>query len=178
MNHNCAAHGCKTTLTRRVIQERQQTDRFENEVNHAVEPNDCFLNLAQLRSALDVQKFRSGVRFTRLSLVEVIEQSIHNRERLEREAKETEAVKEAERLEKAAGKQANVAKPKPKGKPPQKPKAKAQPKTTDAAAKKKNGGGGGKRKRVEVDPDFAEGGEELEYQPRPSKSRGVQQVQQ
>ncbi|KAJ7762875.1 hypothetical protein B0H14DRAFT_2156128, partial [Mycena olivaceomarginata] len=55
VNHNCAAHGCQTTLTRRVIQERQLTDRFENEVNHAAEPNDCFVNLAQLRSATDVQ---------------------------------------------------------------------------------------------------------------------------
>ncbi|KAJ7252942.1 hypothetical protein C8J57DRAFT_951536, partial [Mycena rebaudengoi] len=55
VNHNCAAHQCKMTLTRRVIQERQRTDRFEDEVKHAVEPNDCFLNLAQLRSATDVQ---------------------------------------------------------------------------------------------------------------------------
>ncbi|KAJ7797935.1 hypothetical protein B0H14DRAFT_2618391 [Mycena olivaceomarginata] len=57
------AFNCKMTLTRRVVQERQRTDRFENEVNHAVEPNDCFLNLAQLRSATDVQHFRSRTRF-------------------------------------------------------------------------------------------------------------------
>jgi hypothetical protein len=55
VNHNCAAHACKTTLTRRVVQERRQTDHFENEVTHTTEPDDCFLNLAQLRSATDVQ---------------------------------------------------------------------------------------------------------------------------
>ncbi|KAJ7719255.1 hypothetical protein B0H14DRAFT_3098620 [Mycena olivaceomarginata] len=84
VNHNCAAHQCKMTLTRRVIQERQRTDRFENEVNHAVEPNDCFLNLAQLRSAMDVQHFRSRTRFPGLSLQDAIEKSIENKARLER----------------------------------------------------------------------------------------------
>ncbi|KAJ7848534.1 hypothetical protein B0H13DRAFT_1906711 [Mycena leptocephala] len=89
------AFNCKMTLTRQVIQERQRTDRFENEVNHAVEPNDCFLNLAQLRSATDVQHFRSRTRFPGLSLQDVIEKSIENKARLEREAKEVEAAKEA-----------------------------------------------------------------------------------
>ncbi|KAF7349031.1 hypothetical protein MVEN_01424500 [Mycena venus] len=87
VNHNCAAHQCKMSLTRRVVQERQETDRFENELNHAVEPNDCFLNLTQLRSATHVQYFRSKTRFPDLSLVDAIEKAIENKERLEREAK-------------------------------------------------------------------------------------------
>ncbi|KAJ7808632.1 hypothetical protein B0H14DRAFT_3091039 [Mycena olivaceomarginata] len=126
VNHNCAAHQCKMTLTRRVVQERQRTDRFENEVNHAVEPNDCFLNLAQLRSATDVQHFRSRTRFPGLSLQDAIEKSIENKARLEREAKEPQAAKASR---------------------------------------------GKKRQRAEVDRDFADGGEDLEYRPRPSKSR-------
>ncbi|KAJ7480506.1 hypothetical protein B0H11DRAFT_2157896 [Mycena galericulata] len=138
VNHNCAAHNCKTTLTRQVIQERRKTDHFENEVNHTVQPHDCFLNLAQLRSATDVQKFRSATRFPGLSLTDAIEQSIFNRERLERETKEAEEAKETERQEKAAG------------------------------AKKK------RKEVVGVDRDFAEGGEDLVYVPRPSKSRAVQ----
>ncbi|KAJ7463932.1 hypothetical protein FB451DRAFT_1491960 [Mycena latifolia] len=109
VNHNCAAHRCKITLARQVIQERQKTEHFENEVNHAVEPNDCFLNLAQLRSATDVQKLRSGARFPGLSLTDAIEQSIHNRERLEREAKEAEQTKDAERQEKAAEREIRAA---------------------------------------------------------------------
>ncbi|KAJ7686893.1 hypothetical protein B0H14DRAFT_2307407, partial [Mycena olivaceomarginata] len=88
VNHNCAANGCQTAPTRQVRQERQRTDLFENEVTHTVQPNDCFLNLAQLRSATDVQQFRSVTRYPGLALAEAIEQVIHNRERLEREAKE------------------------------------------------------------------------------------------
>jgi hypothetical protein len=109
VNHNCAANGCQTAPTRQVRQERQRTDLFENEVTHAVQPNDCFLNLAQLRSATDVQQFRSVTRYPSLALAEAIEQAIHNRERLEREAKEAEELKEAERLERAGEREAKAA---------------------------------------------------------------------
>jgi hypothetical protein len=50
-----------------------------------------------------VQQFRSALRFPGLSLVEAIEQSIENKERLEWEAKLAEAAKEAERQGKASG---------------------------------------------------------------------------
>lgn len=46
--------------------------------------------------------------------------------------------------------------------------------TSTQAPKVKPAKGSGKRKRPEVDRDFAEGGEELEYHPRPSKSRAVE----
>jgi hypothetical protein len=167
VNHNCAAHQCKTTLTRQVVQERRHTNFFENEVNHTVEPNDCFLNLAQLRSATDVQKFRSSGRFPGLSLAETIEQSIRNRERLEREAKQAEEAKESERQERAAGKQAKAA-----GKQPEKPRKQAKGKGRKSVQKSANQDGK-KRKRDEVDQDYAEGDEELVYVPRPSRSRRV-----
>lgn len=179
MNHNCAAHQCQTTRTRRVLQERQLTDKLEHEVNHAVEPNDCFVNLAQLRSATEVQKFRSGFRFPGLSLVDAIEQSIQNRERMERETKEAEEAKEAERQQKASERLAKAAEK----------QAKATRKELATSEKGPNGGKkskvnsgahlakekGKKRKREEVDRDFAEGEEELVYRPRPSKSRGGQE---
>ncbi|KAJ7436186.1 hypothetical protein FB451DRAFT_1379084 [Mycena latifolia] len=155
VNHNCAAHQCKTTLTRRVTQERQKTDHFENEVNHAVEPNDCFLNLAQLRSATDLQKFRSSICFPDVSLAEAIKQSIHNQEQLEREAKEAEqqekavekAAKAAERAAKADGRAAKAA-----GRGNGKKRSQVDP---------PGQGAGPKKKRKEVDPDFADDGEEL-----------------
>ncbi|KAJ6447714.1 hypothetical protein C8R45DRAFT_948387, partial [Mycena sanguinolenta] len=82
---------------------------FKNEVDHGVEPNDCIVNLAQLRSATDVQKLRNSTRFLDLSLVEAIEKSICNQEQLERKAKEAEEAKEVEQQEKAAEKQAKAA---------------------------------------------------------------------
>ncbi|KAF8171202.1 hypothetical protein K438DRAFT_1613188, partial [Mycena galopus ATCC 62051] len=179
VNHNCAAHQCQTTRTRRVFQERQLTDKLEHEVNHTVEPHDCFLNLAQLRSATEVQKFRSGSRFPGLSLVDTIEQSIQNRERLEREAKEAEGAKEAERQQRAVEKQTKAAEKQAKATqkelaekgPSGSKKAKVNSGARPAKEKEK----GKKRRREEVDRDFAEGGEELEYRPRPSKSRGGQE---
>jgi hypothetical protein len=160
------------TLTRQVIQERQRTDRFENEINHAVEPNDCFLNLAQLRSATDVQHFRSRTRFPGLSLQDVIEKSIENKARLEREAKEVEAAKEA--LKEAAKEKPAKEKGKRKKKdnPAANPQLELGSTTQPPAAKASRGK---KRQQAEVDRDFAEGGEDLEYQPRPSKSRTVKE---
>jgi hypothetical protein len=158
------------TLTRRVVQERQRTDRFENEVNHAVEPNDCFLNLAQLRSATDVQHFRSRTRFPGLSLQDAIEKSIENKTRLEREAKEVEATKEAlkeaakEKPAKEKGKRKKKDNPGPAAGPQLELESTIQPQAAKASR-------GKKRQRAEVDRDFADGGEDLEYRPRPSKSR-------
>ncbi|KAJ6618149.1 hypothetical protein B0H10DRAFT_2164261 [Mycena sp. CBHHK59/15] len=166
VNHNCAAHACKTTLTRRVVQERRQTDHFENEVTHTTEPNDCFLNLAQLRSATDVQQFRSALRFPGLSLVEAIEQSIENKERLEREVKLAEAAKEAEQQERAAGKQARATES--EHGPAQSQKTAAKPAGDQVRGKKR-------KQDKEVDRDFAEGGEELQYIPCPSRSRAPQE---
>lgn len=156
------------TLTRRVVQERQRTDRFENEVNHAVEPNDCFLNLAQLRSATDVQHFRSRTRFPGLSLQDAIEKSTENKARLEREAKEVEATKEA--LKEAAKEKPAKEKGKRKTKdnPAAAPQLELESTIQPQAAKASRGK---KRQRAEVDRDFADGGEDLEYRPRPSKSR-------
>lgn len=86
--HNCAAHGCEVTQTRRVIQERRITDHFEDEILHSKHPDDLVLNLAQLRSASVIQYFRSDRRFTDLSPDEVIEYAIKNREALDQEAKQ------------------------------------------------------------------------------------------
>ncbi|KAJ6487363.1 hypothetical protein C8R47DRAFT_979100 [Mycena vitilis] len=183
VNHNCSAHGCKATPTRRVVQERQQTDSFGNEVNHVVDPHDCFLNLAQLRSATDVQKLRSGTRFPGLSLTDTIERSIENKERLEREAKQAEAAKESERQEKAAAKQAKATssglEPAQKQNAADKNKGKKRAAGAVGAQATKSAGAQGrgqKRRRNEEDRDFAEGGEDLQYNPRPSKSRAPRQT--
>ncbi|KAJ7705289.1 hypothetical protein B0H17DRAFT_1156769 [Mycena rosella] len=170
---------CKITLTRQVIQELQQTEHFENEVNHAVEPDDCFLNLAQLRSATDVQKFRSSGRLSDLSLIETIEQSIHNCEQLERETKEAEEAREAERLGKTAGKQTKEAERLEKVAEKQARKRQAGPAQLDAdlgstQSGKEVGRKKPRRKKAEVDRDYAEGGDELEYVARPSKLHTAQ----
>ncbi|KAJ7840547.1 hypothetical protein B0H14DRAFT_3140495 [Mycena olivaceomarginata] len=156
----------------KVLQERKKTDRFENEVTHTVEPNDCFVNLAQLRSATEVQNLCSGVRYPGLSLVEAVEQSIQNWEKLEREAKAAEEAKDLERREKAAEKEAKAV---------QKELGKRRDNTSKGSSggtKAKTTGGRQSRKRAceEVDRDYAEGGEELEYRLRPSKSRGGQEL--
>ncbi|KAJ6538247.1 hypothetical protein B0H10DRAFT_1971665 [Mycena sp. CBHHK59/15] len=168
VNHNCAAHGCRMTLTRRTTQERQLTDHLENEVTHTIQPYDCFLNLAQLRSATDTQKLRSGVRLPGLSLVEAIETSIRNKKQLEREAKAAVDAKEAERVEKEAQKLSKAQEKEERAKAKAKGKEKGTAKVSAPKARK--------RKRSEDDPDFAEGGEALEYRPRPSKSRTIQQI--
>ncbi|KZT19673.1 hypothetical protein NEOLEDRAFT_1158985 [Neolentinus lepideus HHB14362 ss-1] len=46
--HNCAAHGCVSSKTRVMIQERTRTDMTEAEYTHNVCATDQLLNLAQL----------------------------------------------------------------------------------------------------------------------------------
>ncbi|KAJ7239148.1 hypothetical protein C8J57DRAFT_1246188 [Mycena rebaudengoi] len=108
--HNCSAHGCNVTRTRRVVQERRTTNHLEDEVTHNGPAEDCILNLAQLRSATDVQQFRSGARYPNTFLVEVIENSIHNKEQLERDLQVASEEKEAEKAEKEAKKAENLEK--------------------------------------------------------------------
>ncbi|KAJ7110945.1 hypothetical protein C8R44DRAFT_742719 [Mycena epipterygia] len=102
--HNCAGNGCISSTTRQVIQEREIiADKFESELKHPIRPDDCFLNLAQLRSAVYVQKFRSlGSRpRSNLALTEVIEAAVFNRKRLEREARDVQADKGIDKAKKA-----------------------------------------------------------------------------
>ncbi|KAJ7110514.1 hypothetical protein C8R44DRAFT_833390 [Mycena epipterygia] len=81
--HNCAGNGCISSTTRQVIQEREIiADKFESELKHPIRPDDCFLNLAQLRSA-------------------VIEAAVFNRKRLEREARDVQADKGIDKAKKA-----------------------------------------------------------------------------
>ncbi|KAJ7233703.1 hypothetical protein C8J57DRAFT_1576265 [Mycena rebaudengoi] len=108
--HNCSAHGCNVTWTRRVVQERRTTNHLEDEVTHNGPAEDCILNLAQLRSATDVQQFRSGARYPNTSLVEVIENSICNKEQLERDLQMASEEKEVEKAEKEAKKAENLEK--------------------------------------------------------------------
>lgn len=106
--HNCAANGCKPTTTRPMVQEREtRADKFEDELRHLIEPDDCFLNLAQLRSSTHVQQFRSQ----RLSrpLTEVIEDAIRNKSQLDSEARAAQIEKEADRSTKAQERQAKAA---------------------------------------------------------------------
>lgn len=117
-----------------------------------------------------MQKFRSGARFSCLPLIDAIEQSIQNRERLEREAKDAEQAKEAERQEKEAAKHAKAA-----GTGKKRKQRESEVGPSRATNQEKGAPGPRKRKKpVEVDRDFAEGGEELEYRPRPSKSRTIE----
>ncbi|KAF7354451.1 hypothetical protein MVEN_01134200 [Mycena venus] len=154
--HQMVAFKELTTRTRRVLQERQLTDKHEHEVNHAVEPNDCFVNLAwQLRIC--------GSPAFRLST------PLNNHFKIGNEwngiQKEAEEAKEAERQQKAAERQTKAAEK----------QAKATQKELVANEKGPNGGKklkvnsgahltkekGKKPKREEVDRDFAEGEEEL-----------------
>ncbi|KAJ7829161.1 hypothetical protein B0H14DRAFT_2594206 [Mycena olivaceomarginata] len=125
----------------------------------------------------EVQKFRSSSRFPGLSLVDAIEQSIRNQERLERETKEAEEAKEAEQQQKAAERQTKAAEKQAKATQKEcAEKGRSGSKKTKAnlgahlATEKDK-----KHKQDEVDLDFAEGGEELEYCPRPSKLHGPQE---
>jgi hypothetical protein len=91
-----------------VVQEREiRADNFEDELNHPTNPDDCFLNLAQLRSATHVQQFRSP-RLAR-SLTDVIEDAIQNKARSERETREAQAEKEAEKARRLEERQAKAA---------------------------------------------------------------------
>jgi chromatin remodeling complex protein RSC6 len=93
-----------------VVQERRTTNHLEDEVTHNGPAEDCILNLAQLRSATDVQQFRSGARYPNTSLVEVIENSIRNKEQLERDLQMASEEKEVEKAEKEAKKAENLEK--------------------------------------------------------------------
>ncbi|KAJ6580335.1 hypothetical protein B0H10DRAFT_2179659 [Mycena sp. CBHHK59/15] len=108
--HNCAANDCKPTNTRQLLQEREATDQFEDELKHPIQPDDCFLNLSQLRSATHVQQFRSPMGL----------HAINNKASLEREARDNQVAKEAEKvareLEKAAREERRKAKESEKAK--------------------------------------------------------------
>lgn len=109
--HNCAGNGCKPSNTRQVVQERLTvSNKFEDELNHPTQPDDCFLNLAQLRSAVHVQQFRSP-RASRpdSALTDVIESAILNKRRLEREARDVQMEKDAEKTKKAEERHAKAA---------------------------------------------------------------------
>jgi hypothetical protein len=71
------------TQTRRVIQERQVTDLFENELKHVIQPDDVLLNLAQLHSAALVQNFQPFTRYPNLTRDVLIRTAIRNRHILE-----------------------------------------------------------------------------------------------
>jgi hypothetical protein len=71
------------TQTRRVIQERQVTDLFENELKHVIQPDDVLLNLAQLHSAALVQNFQPSTRYPNLTRDVLIRTAIRNRHILE-----------------------------------------------------------------------------------------------
>ncbi|KII94845.1 hypothetical protein PLICRDRAFT_693166 [Plicaturopsis crispa FD-325 SS-3] len=104
--HNCAANNCHVAQTRIVVQERQRTERTENQVEHSKNPDDLLLNLAQLRSAAYLEVFRLDTTYPGLLRDELIEEAVRHRHALERQAQLAKENKEKEKLEKAARKAA------------------------------------------------------------------------
>lgn len=77
------------STTRIVVQEREQTTELDDEIRHAVEPEDRMLNLAQFRSANTTIKFRTKVaRYPGRDLLEIVPEAIVIRERLRLEAEQ------------------------------------------------------------------------------------------
>lgn len=75
------------STTRIVVQEREQTTKLDDEIRHAVEPEDRMLNLAQFRSANTTIKFRTKVAgYPGRDLLEIVPEAIVIRERLRLEA--------------------------------------------------------------------------------------------
>ncbi|THU99664.1 hypothetical protein K435DRAFT_818510 [Dendrothele bispora CBS 962.96] len=56
--HHCFGNNCKATAHRQIRQEREKTLNSEALIDHSHNPEDCFLNTAQMRNAKHVQKFR------------------------------------------------------------------------------------------------------------------------
>ncbi|KAJ7432037.1 hypothetical protein FB451DRAFT_984978, partial [Mycena latifolia] len=81
--HNCAAHGCVSTATKPIIQERKKTGRFANEIVHASSPDDLLLNLAQLRSANYTQRFQPTERYPNLPQDDMIARAVENHRSME-----------------------------------------------------------------------------------------------
>lgn len=57
VQHNCSHHNCGTADTHTIYQEREKTDQTRSAVSH-IAPHDIVLNMAQMRDAIHVQKYR------------------------------------------------------------------------------------------------------------------------
>ncbi|KAJ7294046.1 hypothetical protein C8J57DRAFT_1042339 [Mycena rebaudengoi] len=58
VQHNCEVHKCGPTGFQHVYQERELTQHTRAVIAHVGEPEDFILNTAQMRDAVDVQRFR------------------------------------------------------------------------------------------------------------------------
>lgn len=95
--HNCAAHSCKLTKTKSVMQERHVSAEKTYDVVHT-RPDDVILNLAQLTNASRLVMFRPDERYPNLSEAEVLEGAVAQRAQLN-------AAVEQKKLEKTQRKQ-------------------------------------------------------------------------
>ncbi|KAI0739792.1 hypothetical protein C8Q80DRAFT_1357527 [Daedaleopsis nitida] len=85
--HDCQAHACAISRTRTVIQERERTSEFDEEIVHACCPEDRILNMAQLCSAEVLSPFRERVpRYPGRTISDVIPDAMRIREQLRQEA--------------------------------------------------------------------------------------------
>lgn len=100
--HNCATHGCSVTRTRPSLQERELTNYLEDEVKHAVHPDDRVLNLAQLRNAVVLQLFRRSDRYPDQTPGAAVKQALVNRQRREHIALQKKKDEEQKRKDKAS----------------------------------------------------------------------------
>ena len=87
--HNCAAHNCPVTRTRATRQERALISGKEDEITHAVDLNDLFLNLSQLRDGRILQRMQPEGRYPSLDHQNLLDKAV--RIRRQRDAEEEEA---------------------------------------------------------------------------------------
>ncbi|THU93269.1 hypothetical protein K435DRAFT_829530 [Dendrothele bispora CBS 962.96] len=71
--HHCVGNGCKATASRTIRQEREETTKTYALIAHN-NPDDCFLNTAQMRNAIHLQKFR--IESPSLPAEQIISQSV------------------------------------------------------------------------------------------------------
>ncbi|KAK7059475.1 hypothetical protein R3P38DRAFT_3303396 [Favolaschia claudopus] len=99
VQHNCQDNGCGPTGSRRVFQERQQTEHTRPEISHVQNLTDLVLNVAQMRDAKHLQPFRPNIPL--LDAETVIQQSAVN-ELAARRSTAAAAAKEKEPQRRAA----------------------------------------------------------------------------
>ncbi|KAI9063124.1 hypothetical protein FKP32DRAFT_1652266 [Trametes sanguinea] len=110
--HNCARHSCKSSKTKSVVQERQETAEKTYEIVHT-HPDDVILNLAQLTNAPNLSLFRPGGRYPNLLQVDLIARALDQRAQLSAASELKKLEKARQKAKRDAAKQAKAQKLQP-----------------------------------------------------------------
>ncbi len=84
-----------------LVQEREHTERFRDEVTHSTNYHDRLLNTAQLRSTECIRQFATSYTYPNLALDELLEQAVEYKMANERDESATKAQKAATKVQRA-----------------------------------------------------------------------------